>query len=61
MRGWCLANPSRRKTRRGVRSFVNNWLSRAQDRGAKHAEPPPNPFLAYARGEKTACELEDLL
>lgn len=61
MRGWCLANPSRRKTRRGVRSFVNNWLSRAQDRGAKHAEPPPNPFLAYARGEKTSGGLEGLL
>lgn len=33
MRGWCISNPSKRKTRRGVKRFVNGWLSRAQDRG----------------------------
>lgn len=33
MRGWCLANPSKRKTQRGVKKFINNWLSRQQDRG----------------------------
>lgn len=32
MKGWCLDNPSRRKTKRGIRKFVNSWLSRAQDR-----------------------------
>ena len=29
IRGWCLANTSRRKTQRGVRRFINGWLSRA--------------------------------
>lgn len=52
MRGWCLANPTRKKTRRGVRAFINTWLSRAQDKGGQRNEPPENPFLAYARGEK---------
>lgn len=52
IRGWCLANETRRKTRRGVRRFINGWLSRAQDRGGKQREPPENPFLAYALGEK---------
>lgn len=52
MRGWCLANPTRKKTRRGVRSFINTWLSREQDKGRQRNEPPENPFLAYARGEK---------
>ena len=52
MRGWCLANPARRKTRRGVRAFINEWLSRAQDKGGTRDAPPENPFLAYARGEK---------
>lgn len=33
MRGWVLADPKRRKTARGVRRFVNGWLSRTQDRG----------------------------
>ena len=33
MRGWCTANPSRKKTLRGVRAFVNTWLSKEQNRG----------------------------
>lgn len=33
MRGWLLANPNKRKTRGGIRRFVNGWLAREQDRG----------------------------
>jgi hypothetical protein len=33
MRAWCMANPKRRKTVRGVRAFVVGWLSREQDSG----------------------------
>lgn len=33
MVGWLEANPSRRKTKRGVGQFVTSWLSKAQDRG----------------------------
>lgn len=33
MRQWCLANPRRCKTRRGVRAFITGWLAREQDRG----------------------------
>lgn len=33
IRGWLLNNERRRKTRAGIRRFVNNWLARAQDRG----------------------------
>jgi len=33
MVGWCEANPKRRKTKSGAKSFVANWLSKAQDRG----------------------------
>ena len=33
MRGWLDANPQKRKTRRGIKKFVNSWLSREQDRG----------------------------
>jgi len=32
MRGWCLANPTRRKTKSGVLRFVNGWLSKEQNR-----------------------------
>lgn len=33
MRGWCDSNPAKRKTRRGVKAFITNWLSREQDKG----------------------------
>ena len=33
MRGWLLANPTRRKTKRGIRAFITTWLARAQDQG----------------------------
>lgn len=33
MESWLDANPTRRKTKRGVKKFINSWLSRAQDRG----------------------------
>lgn len=32
MKGWCDANPTKRKTKRGVLRFINGWLSREQDR-----------------------------
>ena len=33
MRGWLDANPQKRKTRRGIKKFINGWLSKEQDRG----------------------------
>lgn len=33
MKGWLNANPSKRKTRRGITKFVNGWLSRTQNQG----------------------------
>ncbi len=34
MRQWCLSNPSKRKTARGVRRFVTRWLDSEQNRAA---------------------------
>lgn len=33
MRAWCDANPSKRKTKRGVKAFIVKWLMREQDKG----------------------------
>jgi len=33
MESWLDANPTRRKTKGGIKRFVNSWLSRSQDRG----------------------------
>lgn len=35
MYGWLDANPSKRKTRRGIKKFINSWLTREQDNGSK--------------------------
>ncbi len=33
MRSWCLSNQKKCKTLRGIKKFVNSWLSREQDKG----------------------------
>jgi len=30
MDSWCHSNPARRKTKRGIKKFINGWLARAQ-------------------------------
>lgn len=45
MRQWSIANPTNRKTARGVAAFIVRWLSKEQDKsGTKHpfAKPAPN-------------------
>jgi predicted phage replisome organizer len=36
MKGWADANPSKRKTRGGIKRFINGWLAKEQD---KHHGP----------------------
>ena len=38
MRLWLKDNPTRRKTKKGIRRFVTNWLDREQNRGG--SRPP---------------------
>lgn len=33
---WCDSNPKRKKTRRGIDRFINNWLERAQNSGRSY-------------------------
>lgn len=49
MRQWLIANPSNKKTAKGIRRFINSWLSRAQDRA---------PLVKVA---KTATQAVDAL
>lgn len=35
MVGWSDANPTKRKTKRGINRFITNWLSGKQDKGSK--------------------------
>ncbi len=33
MESWCDANPAKRKTKAGIKRFVNLWLTKAQNQG----------------------------
>lgn len=54
MKGWLNSNPTKRKTKRGIKRFVNSWLSRQQDKGYVskqtnanvNSTETNNPFLA---------------
>lgn len=37
MRQWCIANPTNRKTSRGINAFVVRWLGKEQNRGGPSA------------------------
>ena len=39
MAGWCDANPSKRKTRNGIKRFITSWLAREQDTGRGPVAP----------------------
>lgn len=39
MRTWCNANPSQRKTARGVQAFIVRWLGKEQDSGRGGRQP----------------------
>ena len=58
MSGWLDANPQKRKTRKGVKRFINNWLSREQDKGGNRqygtntTEPNTNDYaMSYKAWE----------
>lgn len=38
MRGWAINNPKKRKTKNGVKRFINSWLAKEQDK--YHPTPP---------------------
>lgn len=37
---WCLANPTRRKTPRGMPEFLRKWMDRAQNDAGRRPGPP---------------------
>ena len=48
MVGWLDSNPTKRKTKAGIRRFVNGWLSREQDKGGAYrksrGQESPKPY-----------------
>ena len=44
MKAWCMSNPHKRKTRNGIKKFINGWLANAQKQ-ARSTPPPGKPLL----------------
>lgn len=62
MRGWCLANPTKRKTAAGIRKFVNSWLAKEQDGSGTFPDGTPirQGGFAALRRESAAGRSERL-
>lgn len=56
MTGWIDASPNNRKTRRGIKKFINGWLSREQDKGG-NVKRVNNQSQGYA--QRTTPEEEE--
>ena len=63
MIAWLDSNPTKRKTRRGIERFINNWLARTQDsggtKGQKGVSEPSgnNRYDTDSRRERIAREV----
>ena len=44
MKGWADANPGKRKTKSGIKRFINAWLAKEQDRYHGPAVSQPQPY-----------------
>ena len=53
MKGWLDDNPKNRKTSSGIRRFINNWLSREQDKAPRDRKnyTNANRFINYEQGK----------
>ena len=45
MAGWIDGNPSKRKTRSGIKRFVNSWLAKEQNKGGGRATNTKSGFV----------------
>lgn len=51
-KAWCISNPTKRKTKKGILRAINSWLGKAQDKGGnnmnfKNQQKSGNPFVNY--------------
>jgi hypothetical protein len=44
---WCEVNPTKRKSPRGMGSFLTRWMSNAKDRPRSNLNPHPTSSTAW--------------
>lgn len=61
MISWIIGNPAKRKTRRGIKKFITNWLSGEQDKGGnKTYQKPAEEKPKFIQHEYSSEELNNL-
>lgn len=58
MRAWSLSNPSKRKTQRGIKRFVNSWLSKEQDKPENQRAKKKTSFSNFQERTYNMGDLE---
>ncbi len=61
MYGWLDANPTRRKTKRGIKRFINNWLSKEQDKPKKQSFQGTTKTNAFMNFEQRNTDYDALV
>ena len=68
MKAWCINNPQKRKTKAGIRRFINSWLAKEQDKGGSRnvISPGRKQYTAAAdyvppKAAKTPEELKTIV
>lgn len=57
MKAWLYANPAKRKTRRGMKRFINGWLTRASRENNNHAVEDVPEWYADTKQTEPSPEL----
>ena len=57
MQRWLESNPKNKKTKKGIRRFINNWLARSQDSARPSARQKTVSAQAYGQREYTEAQL----
>lgn len=60
MKGWCDSNPTNRKTRNGIKRFINGWLSKEQNRSSYKPETSSKNYDANKGLIKGSYDFEEL-
>ena len=60
MKGWCDSNPTNRKTRNGIKRFINGWLSKEQNRSSYKPETSGKNYDANKGLIKGSYDFEEL-
>ena len=61
MCSWCMENPSKRKTKRGIGRFINGWLTKEAQEVSEKAKPKGKNLNNFERRRYDMDDLEERL